>query len=241
MSVQAITYVLMQSDAEHAQRLVLLSIANHANDECESSCAVSTYCQETKLGERTVQTALRKLAKDGEIEDVGVHPKYRTRVYRMVRWADSRIGTPAESEPDSAPEPKASGLPALPVDSSPTVPTSPPRKRDVIGDALARAELSDPLEVPASRMRTLCVKANELRKLDPSVTPEEVARRAANWGSHFDHASISGPAIVTHWARLAHAGTGNGRAAPRDRAQEIAEQAAEMAIAEQAEAERAAL
>lgn len=84
----------------------------------------------------------------------------------------------------------------------------PSRKRDVLADALAEAEGSDPLEVPASRMRTLCVKANELRKLNPDITPEEVMRRAGNWGSHFEHASITGPAIVTHWGRLANANNG---------------------------------
>ena len=88
-----------------------------------------------------------------------------------------------------------------------------PRERDVIADALAEAEESEPLEVPASRMRTLCVKANELRKVAPDVTPEEVARRAANWPSHMGDATITGPAVVTHWARLATTGKTRGKPA----------------------------
>ena len=89
----------------------------------------------------------------------------------------------------------------------------PPRERDGIADALAKAEESEPLEVPASRMRTLCVKANELRKVAPDVTPEEVARRAANWSSHMGDATITGPAVVTHWARLATKGKTRGKPA----------------------------
>jgi len=92
------------------------------------------------------------------------------------------------------------------------------RTRDVIADALARAENAEPLEVPASHMRTLCVKANELRKVAPDVTPEEVARRAANWSSHMRDATISGPAIVTHWGRLGSPALNGG---PRDRAADI--------------------
>jgi hypothetical protein len=60
-------------------------------------------------------------------------------------------------------------------------------------------------------MRTLCVKAAELRRLSPDITPAEIERRAANWSSHFERASISGPAIVEHWGRLGHPGSnGNG-------------------------------
>lgn len=89
---------------------------------------------------------------------------------------------------------------------------STPRERDVIADALARAEHAEPLEVPASRMKTLCVKAIELRKVSPGVTPEEVARRALNWSAEMGDATISGPAIVTHWGRLgASKAHGNGQ------------------------------
>lgn len=98
------------------------------------------------------------------------------------------------------------------------------RKRDEIADALARAENAEPLEVPASHMRTLCVKANELRKVDPGVTPEEVARRAANWSSHMDDATISGTAIVKWWGRLGAAGNGH---RPHDRALGIVQNAIE--------------
>jgi hypothetical protein len=92
---------------------------------------------------------------------------------------------------------------------------STPRKRDVIADALARAEGGDPLEVPSTYMRTLVVKAHELRQIAPNVTPDEVLRRAANWPSHMHDATMTGPAIVKHWARLAHTASPNGKEPPR--------------------------
>lgn len=92
------------------------------------------------------------------------------------------------------------------------------RQRDEIADALARAENAEPLEVPASHMRTLCVKANELRRVAPDVTPAEVARRAANWPSHMGDATISGPGVVKWWGTLGAPANGRG---PRDRAAEI--------------------
>jgi hypothetical protein len=98
---------------------------------------------------------------------------------------------------------KNAPIPSHPLPQPKDLKPSPPRKRDEIADTLARIEGGDPLEVPPSHMRTLCVKANELRKVAPDVTSAEVERRAANWSGHMHDATISGPAVVKHWARLA--------------------------------------
>jgi hypothetical protein len=127
----------------------------------------------------------------------------------------SSLAASTSPDPAPTPTPKPKDLKA-----------STTRKRDEIADALARAENAEPLEVPASHMRTLCVKANELRKVDPNVTPEEVARRAANWSSHMDDATISGTAIVKWWGRLGSVGNGH---RPHDRALDIYRNAVEEA------------
>ncbi len=110
-----------------------------------------------------------------------------------VARATAEPVAPAQAESKPVPVP-------VPKEQTPST----PRKRDVLADALARAENSDPSEVPRSRMKTLCVKANELRALDPNCTAEEVLIRASNWPAHFPDATITGPAVVTHWARLAN-------------------------------------
>lgn len=117
------------------------------------------------------------------------------------------------------------------------VPARRMRRRDLVMDALAEIDgATDLAQVTRSRWRTIATKAAELRAVAPDVTPEEIRRRAANYPTHFD-STLTAPALVSHWARLATPGT-NGRrgAASTDRAQQIADHAAEIA-----EVERAAL
>lgn len=120
MSIQAIAYVLEHSRSEHSARLVLLSIANHTNDEGVAYASVATYARETRLGERTVQTALRDLESQAEIERAGEHPQLRTFIYRMLfpclqlSLDEGAVSAPpqdlhpAETGQDSAPEPTTS-------------------------------------------------------------------------------------------------------------------------------------
>ena len=71
MSWQAVTWVLEQSRAVHSSRLVLLSIASHANREGKQSYpGVETICIEARLGRRAVQYCLRELEELGELRTV---------------------------------------------------------------------------------------------------------------------------------------------------------------------------
>jgi Helix-turn-helix domain len=68
MSWQAVTWVLEQSQSTLGARLVLLSIASHANREGKQSWpSVETICIETRLSRREVQYALRDLETMGEL------------------------------------------------------------------------------------------------------------------------------------------------------------------------------
>jgi len=68
MSWQAVTWVLEQSQSTLGSRLVLLSIASHANREGKQSWpSVETICIETRLSRREVQYALRDLEESGEL------------------------------------------------------------------------------------------------------------------------------------------------------------------------------
>lgn len=71
MSWQAVTWVLEQSQAVHSSRLVLLSIASHANREGRQSYpSVETICIEARLGRRAVQYCLRELEELGELRTI---------------------------------------------------------------------------------------------------------------------------------------------------------------------------
>jgi len=66
VSVQALTWVLDRSPAEHADRLVLLSLANHAHaDGTNAYPSVPTIAREARLGTRAVQYALQSLLRAG--------------------------------------------------------------------------------------------------------------------------------------------------------------------------------
>lgn len=68
MSWQAVTWVLEKSEAELGSRLVLLSIASHANREGLSACpSYQTICLETRMSEREVRYCVRALEESGEL------------------------------------------------------------------------------------------------------------------------------------------------------------------------------
>lgn len=71
MSVQAISWVLDNSPTVGTDRLVLISLANHADQRGESSWpSVFTIMREAGASERAVQTSLRNLATEGRIDVV---------------------------------------------------------------------------------------------------------------------------------------------------------------------------
>ena len=69
MSVQAISWVLEHSKARLGARLVLLSIANHANGEGENAWpSVSRIADEAGMSPRQVKNLLPELERLGELE-----------------------------------------------------------------------------------------------------------------------------------------------------------------------------
>lgn len=68
MSIQAIAWVIEHSEAKLGARLVLLSIANHADARGENAFpAVETIAREARMSARTVQYAIKELERSGEL------------------------------------------------------------------------------------------------------------------------------------------------------------------------------
>lgn len=83
MSIQAVDWVLKHSQAEHAERLVLFALANHAStDESVAFPSVQTLGTEAKLSRRAVQGALARLLEMGEIVETG-KTRSGTRCFRL--------------------------------------------------------------------------------------------------------------------------------------------------------------
>lgn len=69
MSVRVMTWVFDHSRAEGSDRLVLLAIADRANDEGGDAWpSLAWIAQKANLSERTVRRCLRSLEENGEIE-----------------------------------------------------------------------------------------------------------------------------------------------------------------------------
>lgn len=76
MSIQAVSWVLDYSEAEGLDRLTLIAIANHFNnEERESRPSIRRIAQEARISTNTVMAAIRRLSELGELEvvDPGSH------------------------------------------------------------------------------------------------------------------------------------------------------------------------
>ena len=76
MSIQAVAWVLDFSEAEGLDRLTLIAIANHFNNEDrESRPSIRRIAQEAHISTNTVMAAVRRLSELGELEviDPGSH------------------------------------------------------------------------------------------------------------------------------------------------------------------------
>jgi hypothetical protein len=102
--------------------------------------------------------------------------------------------------PPAAPEPTPPPPPA-PAPATPAA--TPPRTRDrnPLFDALAEATDGAPSQLTADTARAVGVSLAKIVKVSPDLTPFEIARRAANYHTHFDGAALTAPALARHWAR----------------------------------------
>jgi hypothetical protein len=89
VSWQAVTWVLECSHAELGARLVLLSIASHANREGRHSWpSVETICIEARLTRREVQYCLRDLELLGELATIRGGGRGKSNSYELPFVAD---------------------------------------------------------------------------------------------------------------------------------------------------------
>jgi hypothetical protein len=87
MSLEAMTWVFGYSEATLGDRLVLLGLADNANDSWRSYPSTKTLASKARLSKRQVQRCLRSLETTGRIVSVG-RSEYDTTVYELVRDAE---------------------------------------------------------------------------------------------------------------------------------------------------------
>lgn len=99
-------WVLDHSEARLGARLVLLALAEFAHDDGSKAYPkVETLMRRSGLSERAVQYALRRLIRDGEIEQTGTSPS-GTIVYRVLMGAKSAPPGVQKATSELAPDPR---------------------------------------------------------------------------------------------------------------------------------------
>jgi len=93
MSVHTLSRVWAHSKSVGSQRLVLLAIADWANDDGEAYPAISSIAKKAAVSERTVQYCIRELAAAGELQIEEGNGRNHTHLYRV------QILHPADTAP----------------------------------------------------------------------------------------------------------------------------------------------
>ena len=108
MSVHVISWVLHHSKARLGDRLVLLVLADKANDDGTGAWpSVRTIAREARMSVRAVQYSLRRLERAGAIVSTG-SSGHGTTVYTVVTTPpanSARVQSTTENVSDFAPEP----------------------------------------------------------------------------------------------------------------------------------------
>jgi hypothetical protein len=98
VSVHVLSWVFQNSEAEAGERLVLLVLANFADESGLSWPGVARIAREARLSERQVQRCLRKLERDGCIvtvlngaPDNRQADNRRTNAYRIIHRGDTSV------------------------------------------------------------------------------------------------------------------------------------------------------
>lgn len=92
MSLEAITHVWKHSAQEGGNLLVMLALADYANDLGESYPATATLARKARLSERQTQRVLRSLEEAGEIVVLKNQGRNGTNLYRILGLQGSLEG-----------------------------------------------------------------------------------------------------------------------------------------------------
>ena len=84
MSIKLMSVIWDRPDLDPYERLVLLSLADHANDEGQCFPSISRLCQRTGMKERGVQTVIRRTVRSIETGQGRSRPRESS--YGPAKW-----------------------------------------------------------------------------------------------------------------------------------------------------------
>jgi hypothetical protein len=100
MSIQAVAWVLDESEAEGIDRLVLISIANHTDERGISRPSVRKIAGEARISTNTVMAAVKRLVALGELEIAIPGTRTTATRYRMTKRTNPTEGVADLRHPD---------------------------------------------------------------------------------------------------------------------------------------------
>lgn len=99
MSVHYMSWVFRHSPTQHSDRLVLLALADNANDDTGLAWpSVETLAAKARVTERTCRRCLRHLERDECISSAGVS-KSGTIVYKVLMRGGVKMTPPVNDDP----------------------------------------------------------------------------------------------------------------------------------------------
>jgi hypothetical protein len=107
VSLKVMTWVFDESESTGTERLVLLAIADHADDETWTAWpSIERLAHKAKCSDRTVQRSIRSLADLGELTIIEGGGSRKTHRYTVNPQGRQIVAPPMESEVT----PRASGV-----------------------------------------------------------------------------------------------------------------------------------
>jgi hypothetical protein len=216
VSVQAMARVMESSQATGVTRMVLLLLANHESEDRGAWPSIERIAREAKAGVRTVQDAIARAKKIGELEVQYRAGPHGTNVYRVLAGLSTTATLPgtevtssrgvrnprgADVRRESAPERKEVGVQGSSTASSSSHPTlSAPRPRDELFETLCELADWDFHALTKAARGTVNDVAKQLRSV--GATPEEARYRADTYHRIHPTWEFTIQALAKHWPGL---------------------------------------
>ena len=217
MSNKALTWALEQTTGSPTRKLVLLRLADQANDDGYCWPGKKSIARHCEVHKKTVQKALHDLQRQGLIwiehrkdDDGVVNLTSRYWLQMRVGAHDSHVGAEdsqgvgAQDSPNPHLEPSMNPQNPCPANAEASAEPhkpKPERPRDPIWDTLMEVCGIETTAIPKSARGAYNRAVKELREV--GATPEQIRNRAARWHKVYAGATLTPTALVKHWASLA--------------------------------------
>lgn len=162
MSIELMTAVWKTDIGPATKRLVLLALADSANDEGSCFLLISTIARKTGAGESSVQRVLAELEKDGFVRKE--HRQGRSTIFHLslAKIRGSQIETPPRSE-TPAPSNRDPRGSQIETHNRPLEPKEEPKDSDAAASAaLFEVPEQDGKDAPEPKAPTINQRANAL-------------------------------------------------------------------------------